>query len=42
MGHAKRPSLHAHPGGVGVLLTEGQLPFTDEKGRFATDQLQTT
>jgi hypothetical protein len=30
------------PAVVGVLLTEGHLPFTDEKGRFATDQLQTT
>jgi quercetin dioxygenase-like cupin family protein len=32
-GPHERSSLHAHPGGVVVVLTEGHLRFTDENGK---------
>jgi quercetin dioxygenase-like cupin family protein len=32
-GPHEKSSLHSHPGGVVVVLTEGHLRFTDEKGR---------
>ncbi len=32
-GPHERSSLHAHPGGVVVVLTEGHLRFTDEHGK---------
>lgn len=32
-GPHEKSSLHAHPGGVVVVLTEGHLRFTDEHGK---------
>jgi quercetin dioxygenase-like cupin family protein len=32
-GPHEKSSLHSHPGGVVVVLTEGHLRFTDEKGK---------
>ena len=32
-GPHEKSSLHAHPGGVVVILTEGHLRFTDEHGK---------
>ncbi len=32
-GPHEKSSLHAHPGGVVVVLTEGHLRFTDERGK---------
>lgn len=32
-GAHEKSSLHAHPGGVVVVLTEGHLRFTDEHGK---------
>lgn len=32
-GPHEKSSLHAHPGGVVVVLTEGHLRFTDENGK---------
>ena len=32
-GPHEKSALHAHPGGVVVVLTEGHLRFTDEQGK---------
>ena len=32
-GPHEKSSMHAHPGGVVVVLTEGHLRFTDEEGK---------